>query len=361
MCITTERQSNICGHVASHTDVCIAKRNLGVLNVLWPKCVPTRHRKNYYEICHDCQQFWQKHGIDEQEATQRTRAYRVENNYYGPMSPHSLSGGEPYIMRDINLDSGNDRRSAAAPVRQGTSLFDGLASDLENWFDSEGGTIDKEGLPKGHEKDLTSWLVGQAMGDASSSSGESSPSSSRLTVWPRVPGEQSEDARNKGKNKGKKREKTGSKHGDVPDDPNSLPHPDTFEVEGLSPGSPHGPLPNPNEFELEALEGQPGPNTDYDDLYGASPPRPKSKSGSSLHEELSGKRKSSEEESARQGESSRPSAKRRLNPMRLDEPNPPPDLNKPLPPSKWKVKSPPDLDKPLPPLPKCDTAEIYRW
>lgn len=66
----------------------------------------------------------------------------------------------------------------------------------------------------------------------------------------------------------------------------------------ISISPPHSPLPNPYEFELEVLEGQSGANTGDDDLYGASPPGPKSKLGSPSQGESSRKKKiTSEEES----------------------------------------------------------------
>lgn len=105
MCETSERYSTICGHIASHTSLCAQKRPQSIFNILRPKCTPTTERTTYWELCSDCRRFWQKHGIKESDAIERTRTYRVKHGISGSVSPLSHANGDLELMQDINLDS----------------------------------------------------------------------------------------------------------------------------------------------------------------------------------------------------------------------------------------------------------------
>lgn len=86
MCVTTERNSTICGHRASFTTPCKKKTSTSILNHL-QKCSPVLNSTYHFDLCHDCRHFWRNHGVDEKEAIERTREYRTDHNHHAPLSP----------------------------------------------------------------------------------------------------------------------------------------------------------------------------------------------------------------------------------------------------------------------------------
>ena len=212
MCLIHERQSTICGHMASYTELCVEKKTQSVLKIFCPKCVPTRRIISYYEICHDCRRFWQLYGVDEISAIQRTRVYRRNYDYLGPLSPYSTGLAQPKLVQDIdiNFDSRNNPRAKLladrVDQRAGRNKAGWPVGDREN--------IKTQEIPAHHKEDLTGWLTKQAIEDASSSKRESS--GTVLTLWPVVP--ESEISRH---------------HNKVHDEGELKASPDEFEMDGV--------------------------------------------------------------------------------------------------------------------------------
>lgn len=86
MCITTERNSTICGHRESFTEKCKKETHTSFLNH-FRKCSFVLNSTFHHELCYDCRHFWWKHRLSESEAIERTREYRADHNYYAPLSP----------------------------------------------------------------------------------------------------------------------------------------------------------------------------------------------------------------------------------------------------------------------------------
>lgn len=206
MCVTDERQSTICGHVARYTNPCINQKSQSVLKIFYRKCNPTIDRVCFYEICHGCRIFWERHGVTESEAIEQTLAYRRKTNYHGTVSPHSYEREKPYLMHDINIHSTHEPETERRPPtwrmgaasKRDTNLTEFLVNGGEN-----AGTAD---VTVDHENDLTEWLV-KHENERSSSAG------SRITLWPSV------------------RAPETKAHKAEEDNPDYLPHPDEFELD----------------------------------------------------------------------------------------------------------------------------------
>jgi hypothetical protein len=199
MCVISERQSAICGHVARHTEPCARKKCQSVLKIFSPKCVPTRRTASYYEICYECKRLWQLYGVSEGDAIERTLAYRREDNYFGPLSPHSIGRAPPQLMQEINLNPDNENDSRSKVLADRVRQVVRNDTNMTNWVVSDGETPEKQEIPAGHEEDLTNWLIKQAMGKASSPKRESS--ATMLTQWPEVPSSEVLGPNIKGKTK----------------------------------------------------------------------------------------------------------------------------------------------------------------
>lgn len=86
MCVTTERNSTICGHRASFTQKCKKGKSTSFL-AHFRKCSPVLNTAYHHELCHDCRCFWKNYGVSEREAIERTQDYRTDHNFYAPLSP----------------------------------------------------------------------------------------------------------------------------------------------------------------------------------------------------------------------------------------------------------------------------------
>jgi hypothetical protein len=310
MCITTERESTICGHVARHTHLCTEKKNQSILKIFRLKCAPSTQRTVYYEICHGCRNLWLSYGIGEIEAIELTRAYRAVHNCICPITPRSFDGEEPYLMQDIDINSVYERKGKAESLAKRINQVAKSDTNLTEWLVNGGEDTGVLEIPAGHQQDLTEWLVRQAMEDAPSSKRESFASS--ITLWPRMSGADFDDTSNSenGKCKERKMDFTSS---DVPGRPNSLTHPDNFKLDAG--------LVNHNNFELVSLQRPPPAKADAhgfqrQQLHVPLPYRATAHPGSS-HQDTRDLRRT------------------KFTEIKL---------------------SPPDLDKPLPPPPKRDST-----
>lgn len=320
MCLIHERQSTICGHEASYTELCVEKKTQSVLKIFCPKCVPTRRIISYYEICHDCRRFWQLYGVDEISAIQRTQVYRRKYDYLGPLSPYSTGLVQPKLVQDIyiNFDSRNNPRAKllADRVDQGV----GRNMHKAGWPVGDRENIKTHEIPAHQKEDLTDWLTKQAIEDASSSKRESS--GTVLTLWPVVPESQISRNHNKVQDEGKLKAKVNV----VPGGINNLPSPDEFEMDEVETNlQTERPLEGSSYFELDALVNHPQGEVDAyaferQDLHMPIPRTPAHILGSS-YQGLGG-----------------------LEPVTGSAVKPSPDLNKPLPPL-------PKRDSPMPGCP----------
>lgn len=107
MCVTIERNSTLCNHRMSHTQVC--KRLLNPdskFNVFRKKCLPVLNSTYHFELCHDCRRFWETHGVSEVEAVTRTRNYRLQTGDHSPVS----------FAWVLSYDDGEPRETSAKPA-----------------------------------------------------------------------------------------------------------------------------------------------------------------------------------------------------------------------------------------------------
>jgi hypothetical protein len=147
MCITTERHSTICGHKASHTQICRAKRCENFLGkLLLCPCSPFASSVYVWEICHTCRHFWNSYGSSESTAIEKTIDYRAQHNYQGPLTPHSWSKkSPPVLMQEIELRTTEQLAQDAAARRLGEQLTGSVAERIDD--------------ATRHERDLTSWIA----------------------------------------------------------------------------------------------------------------------------------------------------------------------------------------------------------
>lgn len=125
MCVTTERNSTICGHRRSFTAHCKKRTSTSILNSL-RKCSPVLNSSYHFDLCHACRRIWCNQGVAESEAIERMREYRTDHNYHAPLSPTrvlqlKVSGMSGSLRRERDNSSTEMLWPSMADARQGTS------------------------------------------------------------------------------------------------------------------------------------------------------------------------------------------------------------------------------------------------
>jgi hypothetical protein len=258
MCVTSERHSSICWHIAAHTKLSAEKKSQVILKIFHSRCKLSKMKTIHYELWDDCRQFWQAHGVSESEAIQRTGAYRAQYNYFGPLSPFNDSGN-PVLMGDIGLGRKSEEASKARHVADSIDQVAGRESQLMEWLTSGGNPLDVVQRAKRYEEDLTERMIKQTIREPLSSINKSS--ASIHTLWPKIPIQPSEDAKDTDKGDGKEGGSDEPIFGDIPDNlrkAGGLIHPDEFELDELSTGlQSEATLQKPGYFELETSNKPP--------------------------------------------------------------------------------------------------------
>ena len=73
----------------SFTTPCKKKTSTSILTH-FQKCSPFFRSAYHFDLCHDCRHFWQNHGVEETEATERTREYRTNHSHHAPLLPEQV-------------------------------------------------------------------------------------------------------------------------------------------------------------------------------------------------------------------------------------------------------------------------------
>jgi hypothetical protein len=177
MCITTERNSTVCGHRASFTALCKKATSTSIV-AHFLKCSPVLNSTYHFDLCHDCRHLWRNQGVDETKAMARTREYRTDHNYYAPLSPARVLANK-------------SRRETIASVVPEPLRFEREenASTVTLWSSMADTKLGTSLKPLPREPGQQSKRKGKGI-DTSvhplTCKADNSPDSTTMTLWPRM-------------------------------------------------------------------------------------------------------------------------------------------------------------------------------
>jgi hypothetical protein len=172
-------------HIATHTEICSQKKGNSIWNFLLPSCISINEKVWVYNICDDCRLMWQKHGVGVVEAMKRTKIFRAQHKYDGPVTPkENGEGRKPVLIKDGRGSTGDPHVRRARLEAERIDVVARSNNALAEWILNSDDI--EEDVDRGEHlgnvgANLTTYLIKETAEAAGREQ-------NRLTIWPTAQG-----------------------------------------------------------------------------------------------------------------------------------------------------------------------------